>query len=66
MGSTEYKSVKIKLNNKTASGMYILISNDEIKYTKEHETKPPNRNYKIEVAVEVMYKSKRARGKETL
>ncbi|WP_373002006.1 tyrosine-type recombinase/integrase [Sulfurimonas sp.] len=65
MGTTEHKPVKVKLNNKTASGMYILISNDEIRYTKENETKPPNRNYKIEVAVEVMYNHKRARGKET-
>ena len=65
MGVSEHKSVKIKLNNKTASGMYILISNDEIKYTKDNETKTPNRNYKIQVAVEVMYNHKRARGKET-
>lgn len=65
MGISEYKSVKIQLKNKTASGMYILISNDEIKYTKDNETKAPNRNYKIEVAVEAMYNNKRARGKET-
>jgi len=65
MGVSEHKSVKIKLNNKTASGMYILISNDEIKYTKDNETKAPNRNYKIQVAVEVMHNNKRARGKET-
>ena len=25
MGVTEHKAVKIKLNNKTASGMYILL-----------------------------------------
>jgi len=65
MGVSEYKPVKIKLNNATASGMYILLNNDEIKYTKNNETKPPNRNYKIEVAVEAMHSYKRARGKET-
>lgn len=65
MGVLEYKPVKIQLNNKTASSMYILLSKDEIRYTKDNETKAPNRNYKIEVAVEAMYNNKRARGKET-
>lgn len=65
MGVLEYKPVKIKLNNGTASGMYILVNDNEIKYTKENETKPPNRSYKIEVAVEAMNHHKRARGKET-
>ena len=59
------KPVKIKLNNGTASGMYILLSKDEIRYTKENETKPPNRAYKIEVAVEAMHSHKRCRGKTT-
>jgi len=65
MGVSEYKPVKIKLNNGTASGMYILINHNEINYTKDSETKPPNRSYKIEVAVEAMHNHKRARGKET-
>lgn len=65
MGVLEHKPVKIKLNNGTASGMYILVNDSEIKYTKDNETKPPNRSYKIEVAVEAMHNHKRARGKET-
>ncbi|QOY55717.1 hypothetical protein HUE87_05690 [Candidatus Sulfurimonas marisnigri] len=65
MGVLEHKPVKIKLNNGTASGMYILVNDNEIKYTKDNETKPPNRSYKIEVAVEAMHNHKRARGKET-
>jgi integrase len=64
MGTTATKPIKIKLNNGTAPGMYILIVSDEEKYTKQNETKPPNRNYKIEVAVEVMYNHKRCRGKK--
>ena len=64
MGTTATKPIKIKLNNGTASGMYILIASDEEKYTKQNETKPPNRNYKIQVAVEVMYNHKRCRGKK--
>ena len=64
MGTTEIKPIKIKLNNGTASGMYILLASDEEKYTKQNETKPPNRNYKIQVAVEVMYNHKRCRGKK--
>lgn len=63
--SESTKPVKIKLNNGTAGGMYILITSDEVKYTKENETKPPNRKYKIEVAVEAMHNHNRARGKET-
>ena len=64
MGTVATKSIKIKLNNGTASGMYILLASDEEKYTKQNETKPPNRNYKIQVAVEVMYNHKRCRGKK--
>jgi len=26
-----------------ASGMYILLKNDEVRYTKDNETRPPNR-----------------------
>lgn len=59
------KPIKIKLNNGTASGMYILLESDEDKYTKNNETKPPNRNYKIQIAVEVVYNNKRCRGKKT-
>jgi len=65
MVSTRVKSIKIKLNNGTASGMYILINDDELKFTKNNETKPPNRIYKIEIAIETMYKNKRCRGKQT-
>jgi len=65
MGDARTKPVKIKLNNGTASGMYILITPDEERYTKNNETRPPNRNYKIQVAVEAMYNNKRCRGKKT-
>lgn len=64
MGSTEHKPVKIKLNNNTASGMYILLAEHEIKYTKENETRPPNRKYKIQINVEAVYGSKRCTGKK--
>ena len=64
MGVTEYKPVKIKLNNNTASGMYILLAEHEIKYTKENETRPPNRKYKIQINVEAVYGSKRCTGKK--
>ncbi len=65
MGVSEYKPVKIKLNNGSASGMYILLKDNEIRYTKENETKPPNRIYKIEVAVEAVHNNKRSRGKQS-
>lgn len=65
MGTSAIKPIKIKLKNGTASGMYILLAPDEEKYTKDKETKPPNRNYKIQVAVEVMHNNKRCRGKKT-
>ncbi len=57
------KPVKIKLNNNTASGMYILLDKSEINYTKDSETKPPNRSYSIQIEVEQMYNDKRCRGK---
>jgi len=65
MDIAKHKPVKIRLNNGAASGMYILIQNDEIRYTKEDETKPPNRNYKIQIAVEAIYNNKRCRGKQS-
>jgi site-specific recombinase XerD len=65
MDSKVTKPVKIKLNNNLAAGMYILLKPDEIKYTKDDETKPPNRTYKIEIAVEVVVKNKRCRGKQS-
>ena len=64
MGATATKPIKIKLNNGTASGMYILLASDEERYTKTHETRPPNRNYKIQIAVEVIHNNKRCRGKK--
>ncbi len=45
--------------------MYILISDDEIKYTKNNETRPPNRAYKIQIAVEAIHNHKRCRGKQS-
>jgi len=65
MGTLALKPVKIKLNNNMASGMYILLNKDEIKYTKSNETKPPNRNYKIQINTEAVYKSKRCTGKKS-
>ena len=65
MASTRVKPIKVKLNNGTASGMYILINDEELKFTKENETKPPNRIYKIEIAIETMHNNKRCRGKQT-
>jgi len=35
MDATAIKPIKVKLNNGTASGMYILIAFGEEKYTKE-------------------------------
>ncbi|WP_415398294.1 tyrosine-type recombinase/integrase [Sulfurimonas sp. CS5] len=63
MGVLEHKPVKIKLNNSSASGMYILLKEDEARYTTENETRPPNRIYRIQVAVEAVYNNKRCRGK---
>jgi len=65
MGTLDVKPIKIKLNNGTASGMYILLTQEEERYTKTNETKAPNRDYKIQVAVEVIYNNKRCRGKKT-
>jgi len=43
MGTLKVKPVKIKLNNNTSSGMYILLDKDkdEVKYSKDNETRPP-------------------------
>ena len=57
------KPIKIQINNGTASGMYILIEESEIAYTKADETKPPNREYKVQVQIEVMHNHKRCNGK---
>lgn len=57
------KPIKVQLNNGTASGMYILLNDSEIRYTKDDETKPPNRSYKIQVNVEAVYQAKRCTGK---
>lgn len=59
------KPVKIKLSSgdKRAQGMYILIDDFEKKYTKTGITSPPNRIYKIEIAIEVVINNKRNRGK---
>lgn len=65
MESQQLKPVKIKLNNGTASGMYILLREDEIRFTKDGETRAPNRIYKIEVAVETVNRNKRCRGKQS-
>ena len=63
MGTKKLKPIKIKLNNGTAGGMYIVLTEDEVRYTKTGETRPPNRIYKIEIAVEAMHHNKRCRGK---
>lgn len=65
MGTLDVKPIKIKLNNGTASGMYILLTSEEERYTKTNETKAPNRDYKIQVAIEVIHNNKRCRGKKT-
>ena len=65
MAASEHKPIKIKLNNGSASGMYILLISDEIRYTKNKETRPPNRIYIIQIAVEAIHNHKRCRGKQT-
>ena len=61
------KPVKIRLSqgDLRAQGMYILLEEDEEKYTKNGITSPPNRTYKIEIAVETVVNSKRCRGKRS-
>ena len=61
------KPVKIRLSqgDLRAQGMYILLDADEEKYTKNGITSPPNRTYKIEIAVETVVNNKRCRGKRS-
>lgn len=61
------KPVKIRLSqgDLRAQGMYILLEEDEEKYTKNGITSPPNRTYKIEIAVETVVNNKRCRGKRS-
>ncbi len=61
------KPVKIRLSqgDLRAQGMYILLEEDEEKYTKTGITSPPNRIYKIEIAVETVVNNKRCRGKRS-
>jgi site-specific recombinase XerD len=61
------KPVKIRLSqgDLRAQGMYILLEEDEKKYTKTGITAPPNRIYKIEIAVESVFNNKRCRGKRS-
>ncbi|MGJ0455161.1 N-terminal phage integrase SAM-like domain-containing protein [Aliarcobacter cryaerophilus] len=44
--------------------MYILLKPSEKKYTAKGVTATPNKNYKIEIAIEAIYKNKRCRGKK--
>ncbi|KAB7890184.1 tyrosine-type recombinase/integrase [Poseidonibacter ostreae] len=61
-----YKPFKIKLSNNTASGMYLLTNEDEIKYDKDGNTRPPKgRAYKIQIEVEAIYNNSRKRGKKS-
>ena len=59
----ELKPVKITVSNGSSSGMYILLSDDEIRYTKNGDTQPPNRSYKIQIGVEAIFNNKRCTGK---
>ena len=61
-----YKPFKIKLSNGTASGMYLLANEDEIKFDKDGNTKTPSgRAYKIQIEVEAIYNNQRKRGKKS-
>ncbi len=61
-----YKPFKIKLSNGTASGMYLLASEDEIKFDKDENSKSPTgRAYRIQIEVEAIYKNRRKRGKKS-
>lgn len=61
------KPYKIRLSSGDlrAQGMYILLGDGEEKYTKLGITSPPNRIYKIEIAVEVIFNGRRCRGKRS-
>jgi integrase len=56
--------IKLEAGDKRAQGMYILLKPSEEKYTAKGVTATPNRNYKIEIAIEAIYKNKRCRGKK--
>ena len=61
-----YKAFKIKLSNGTASGMYLLANEDEIKFDKDGNSRSPTgRAYKIQIEVEAVYRNRRKRGKKT-
>ena len=61
------KPYKIRLSSGDlrAQGMYILLEDGEEKYTKFGITSPPNRIYKIEIAVEAIFNGRRCRGKRS-
>lgn len=56
--------IKLEAGDKRAQGMYILLKPSEEKYTAKGVTATPNRNYKIEIAVEAIHENKRCRGKK--
>ncbi|MEN5406341.1 tyrosine-type recombinase/integrase [Aliarcobacter butzleri] len=56
--------IKLEAGDKRAQGMYILLKPAENKYTAKGVTATPNRNYKIEIAVEAIHNNKRCRGKK--
>lgn len=56
--------IKLEAGDKRAQGMYILLKPSEEKYTSKGVTATPNRNYKIEIAVEAIHNNKRCRGKK--
>lgn len=64
MGTLKPTKIKLSQGDKRAQGMYILIDSSEEKYTKDRITRPPNRDYNIQIAVETNYNSKRCRGKK--
>ena len=49
--------IKLEAGDKRAQGMYILLKPSEEKYTAKGVTATPNRNYKIEIAIEAIYKN---------
>lgn len=67
MATSEQKlkpyKIKLATGDKRAQGMYILIDSSEEKYSNKGITTPPNRNYKIQIAVEIVHEHKRCRGK---
>jgi len=67
MATTKQKlkpyKIKLEAGDKRAQGMYILIEPHEEKYSPKGITVPPRRNYKIQIAVEIIHKNKRCRGK---